>query len=508
MRTLLFLLLTTAIFAQAPKAPLGLVRSTPEAEGVASAGIMDFINAAEEQQLNLHSFMLLRHGRIVAEGSWDPYDCDYKHMLYSVTKCFTATAVGFCIAEGSLKPDDLVISFFPDNLPEIMPQYLDEMTVEHLLTMAQGYNKEPDIVHQGDWVKAALAAPIAHKPGTTFFYNNTGPFLLSAIVQKVTGQKLEEYLTPRLFLPLGITDKDWEYNPQGINTGGWGLRVNVEAMAKLGQLYLQKGQWEGRQLLPHAWTEKAVAVQNPHLPSWIAADNKAANDYAYGYGYTFWHGRHNTYRATGAKGQLIVVMPDQDAVLAITAGTPDQQVLLDAVWEHLLPAMKNGTLPADAKAAVQLEARLSGLEIPAANRKTRTITGRAVTGKGYQLEPNAAGLEEAVFLIGNDRCRLLLHTRTESHEIIFGNGYWHEGQSARPGPYMEPGITLNWPSLYRVAGTYRWTASNELELVLQYTEGTHPHTYRCIFDKDNVTIEVKDPVYHNGNYVLRGKMKE
>jgi len=501
---IILLLFTSALRAQE------MSRSTPEEEGVSSEAILDFLNAVEKEKMQLHSFMLLRHGKIIADGHWYPFDCTNKHTLYSVTKSFTATAVGMVVSEGGFSLDDKVISFFPEDVPDTISPHLAEMTVRHLLMMSPGYNSEPDILHSGNWIKDALAAPVPHKPGSTFLYHNTGPFLLSAIVQKVTGLKLEDYLTMRLFAPLGITDYDWEMNPQRINVGGWGLRLSVESMAKLGQLYLQKGMWNGKQVLPKAWVEEATAIQNKQLPQWLmnAKNDISNNDFAQGYGYFFWHGRHNTYRASGAYGQFIIVMPGQDAVLAITAGNPATQAELDLVWEHLLPAFKPSPLPANTKALDSLKARLSDLQLPAPERRTQTKMGKAISGQAYEMEPNSKGIEEMVFLLNGDHCKTLIKTVTERHEMNFGNGYWRFGDTARPGPYMEPGITLNWPPLYKVAGSYRWKALDTMELFLHYLEGTHPHAYICKFERDEVTVEIKDPVEPKQSVVLKGKMRK
>lgn len=507
MKQLLLILLLLPVVLQAQE----MSRSTPEEEGVSSEGILQFLNAAEKEKgMHLHSFMLLRHGKIIADGHWYPYDCTNKHTLYSVTKAFTATAIGLAVNEGAFSLDDKVISFFPEHLPDTISPNLAGMTIRHLLMMSPGYNSDPDILRTGDWIKAALAAPVAQKPGSNLFYHNTGPFLLSAIIQKVTGQKLEDYLTPRLFTPLGITDFDWEMNPQRINVGGWGLRLSVESMAKLGQLYLQKGKWNGKQILPESWVEEATAIQNKHLPQWLKNANvdTSANDYAKGYGYFFWHGRHNTYRASGALGQFIIMMPDQDVVLAITAGNPSTQAELNLVWEHLLPAFKTSPLPDNPKALDSLNAKLSALQLPAPEKRTQTKMGKAISGKAFVMEPNKKGIEEMVFLLNGDHCKTLVKTAAERHEMNFGNGYWRFGDTARPGPYMEPGITLNWPALYKVAGSFRWKAADTLELFLHYIEGTHPQTYICKFERDEVTVEIKDPVEPKESVVLKGKMRE
>ena len=324
-----------------------LPRSTPEAEGVSSSAILKFINAVEKSKNELHSFMILRHGKVIAEGWWDPYKPSLRHTLYSATKTFTSTAVGFAVSENKLKLSDKVISFFPNDLPVTISANLDALTVKDVLIMSDGMDPEPSALagKSKNWVKAFLTTPIVFKPGTVFLYNSIGTFMLSAIVQKVTGQKVIDYLKPRLFDPLGISGMDWEENLMSVNTGGWGLRVKTEDMAKLGQLYLQKGVWNGTQLIPASWIEEATTakiIQHPTMPQ----SKKDSNDWEQGYGYQIWRSRHHSYRADGAFGQYILVLPELDAVIAIQEETPSMQDELNLVWDYLLPAFKKTDSPA------------------------------------------------------------------------------------------------------------------------------------------------------------------
>ncbi|HVS97903.1 MAG TPA: serine hydrolase, partial [Puia sp.] len=303
---------------QAPAGAQDLPRGIPEKEGVPAAAISDFINGANHSRTEFHSFMLLRHGKVIAEGWWKPYGPRLKHTLYSVSKTFTMTAVGLAIKEKKLKLTDKVVSFFPKDQPATISPNLAALTVRDALIMADGQDPEPSAVSTDtNWARAFLAVPVVNPPGTKFLYNSMGTYMLSAIVQKVTGQKVLDYLKPRLFDPLGIIDEDWETSPQGVNTGGWGLRLSTEDMAKFGQLLLQKGKWNGRQLIPREWVEEATTVkimQNPNA-SQAARDS---SDWLQGYCYQMWRCRHNGVRADGALGQFIILLPDQDAVIAMT----------------------------------------------------------------------------------------------------------------------------------------------------------------------------------------------
>ena len=197
-----------------------------------------------------------------------------------------------------------------------------------------------------DWVKEFLAWPVEHKPGTFFCYNSVGTYMLSAIVQKVTGEKIVDYLWPRLFRPLGIVNVRWEESPQGVNTGGWGLYLKTEDLAKMGLLLLQDGKWQGKQLLPEGWVKEASAAQVPSLPAGVRPEwlkkmkmTPKNSDWLQGYGYQMWRCRHNAFRADGANGQYILVLPDKDAVIVVTAHLPDMQSELNLIWKYLLPAL-------------------------------------------------------------------------------------------------------------------------------------------------------------------------
>lgn len=222
-RTLLSVLLLSTFLQFKVNAQTGneLPRGTPEVEGVSATAISTFLDSVVASKHEFHSLMLLRHGKVIAEGWWNPYRQDLRHSLYSLSKSFTAAAVGFARAEGKLLLNDKVISFFPNELPDTVSSYLKQLTVKDLLTMSVGQEPDPTGVVSQDtnWVKRFLALPIQYQPGGRFLYNSTATYMLSAIVSKVTGQKVLDYLQPRLFEPLGIAKPDWEESPQHINTG-------------------------------------------------------------------------------------------------------------------------------------------------------------------------------------------------------------------------------------------------------------------------------------------------
>ena len=311
--------------------------------------------------------MVVRHGHVIAEGWWAPYKPSLKHTLYSLSKSFTSTAVGLAVKEGLLNIEDSVISFFPSDVTQDANAKLAAMKVRHLLTMSTGHVKDtiqPMRNGQDSWVKTFFSQPVERDPGTFFLYNTGATYILSAILQKITGQTLMQYLRPRLFDPLGIEGEDWETDPLGINTGGYGLRVRTEDIAKFGQLYLQKGQWKGKQILTPEWIQQATSSQivssssNPTRP-------REEDDWAQGYGFQFWRCRPGGYRADGAFGQFSIIMPEYDAVIAITGESFSMQKSMDLVWSYLLPAIdKTKTkLPADSKSQADLKQRLGSLRL-------------------------------------------------------------------------------------------------------------------------------------------------
>lgn len=343
-----------------------LLREAPEALGVDSNGVLAFLDAVEQAKEPLHSLMLLRHGCVAAEGWWAPHAPEQPHVMWSLSKSFTSSAVGMAAAEGRLSIDDPVLGFFPEDAPRRPGKRLTEMRVRHLLSMSTGHAEDTRMAltsrDDGNAVKAVLAQPVRYRPGTHFLYNNGATYLLSAILQKVTGETLLDYLRPRLFDPLGIQAPTWEMSEQGICWGYMGLSIRTEDIARFGQMYLQKGVWNGAQILPAAWVEMATSkqVDNSHH---ILAGNPPPPDWRQGYGFQFWRCRHNAYRGDGAFGQYCIVMPDQDAVVAITGEVMDMQSVLDMVWDCLLPALHANPLPANRDAAARLAERLRGLKL-------------------------------------------------------------------------------------------------------------------------------------------------
>jgi CubicO group peptidase (beta-lactamase class C family) len=452
-----FLLVNAAAYAQTTNS---FAASTPEAEGIAAAAIDSFLNAVQGKH-EFHSFMMLRHGKVVAQGWWNPYQPKLRHSLYSCSKSFTSTAIGFAVSEKRFSVNDKVVSFFPGSLPDTISPYLAALTVKDLLTMSVGQPTDPTgpvVSTKDDWVKAFLALPIAYKPGSQFLYNSMATFMLSAIVQKVTGQKEVDYLTPRLFSPLGISGMDWEINKQGINTGGWGLRVETEALAKMGQLYLQKGKWQGKQVIPEAW---------------------------------------------------VTVMPDQDAVIAITSETSDMQGELNLVWKYLLPAMQPKALPANAAADDKLFKHLAALSLPPAPGAINSTNG--TFNKTYTVKSNVLNIRSIAFSSTNGVCRVILKKDSATYTLNFANGKWLAGQTDMQGPGLVTAAREDFSILvpYKVVGSYGWNDSRDLQLKLRYIESPHTETITCHFNGKELNADVEYSFnYGKNKVVLHGETVE
>lgn len=500
---LLFILIPIYGLAQAVSLP----RSIPEAEGVSSAGITQFIDAVNKTKNEMHSLMILRHGKVVAESWWAPYRADLRHTMYSCSKSFTATAIGFAVAEKKLTVEDKVISFFPNDLPDSISPFLSELKVKHLLSMSVGQPMDPTfsvVSSQTNWVKGFLAVPIEFKPGTKFLYNSLATYMLSAIVQQLTGQKVVDYLKTRLFDPLGITGADWETDPMGINVGGWGLRIKTEDMAKFGQLFLQKGNWQGRQILPSAWVEEASTQKILQHPEWPAA-RRDSSDWDQGYCYQMWRCRNNAYRGDGAFGQYIIVMPDQDAVIAITSETSNMQDELNLVWKYLLPAFQTEKLPLKKSTTTAFKQKLASQKLPLPIRNTSADLIKNINGKSYYFSPNVAYAKNISLQIKEDTCRIQLNMDNETYSLSFGNGKWIPGETMKTGPNLVAGARghfVGYPAS-KVAGSYQWKGDSAVELKLRYIESPHTESWTIKFNQDKMSAEVKNSFNINAGTTLK-----
>lgn len=364
-----------------------------------------FLAALDASSPDIQTVMLLRHGEVALAAEWAPYRLGDRHLLFSVSKSFTSMAIGLAADAGLLSLEDKVLSHFEP--PEKVSDNLAAMRIRDLLTMTTGHAE--DTIGRIRGVEDFLSLDVEHEPGTLFVYNTGATYVLSAIVQKVTGESLLDYLRPRLFEPLGASEATWEV-VDGVVAGGFGLSLHTDSVARFGQLLLQRGNWEGRQLVPAAWVDAATSNQVPTL-------NRDRVDWQQGYGYQFWQCRHGVYRGDGAFGQFCLVFPEYDAVLAITSAADDMQKTLDVVWEYLLPALRGVAVP-------ELDV-LGGFDVrPPAGPPPSPGDGRAYSfapNDGYlltaRLDPDATGT-------------FTIDIHDVVHEVVCAAGDWQEFESA------------------------------------------------------------------------------
>ena len=346
-----YLILSAALLlsaCQTGQGPLPRGKATPAMD----EAFASYLQAVSDAKEDLHSIMVVQHGKVLEEKFFVP---DTAHILNSVSKTFTSTAVGFAISEGKLSLEDRIVDLFPESVPENASDTLKRVTVRHLLTMNSGHETDPTVPVRsgnGDWIRGFMEWPQPYEPGTCYCYNSLGTYLLSAAVQKVTGEKVVDYLEPRLWKPLGIEKPHWLESPAGINTGGWGLYLRTEDMAKMGQCILQGGKYGKKQVIPAEWVREMSAKQVSSVPAgrakaMLADPNNPAwdrykpekSDWVHGYGYQMWRCRHNAFRADGAAGQYIIILPEQDAVIVTTAHLKNMQEEINLIWDHILPAL-------------------------------------------------------------------------------------------------------------------------------------------------------------------------
>jgi len=282
----------------------------------------------------IHSMVVLQNGKCIYERYAEGQRPDYLHILWSASKTFTATAIGFAVQDGLVKVDDKITKYFADEIPAEHAEYLDQVTVWNLLTMSSGFDRDIMSLTEARTCEhpaaVTLESGFLYEPGTSFSYNSMNTYLLSAIVTKVTGKTAEEYLEDKLFKPLGIRDHIWETSVEGYSMGGWGLHITTQSFAKMGQFFLQRGMWNGEQLLDSAWFDQAASKQVDTTPT------QSHPEWIPGYGYQMWMcSIPGSHRLDGAWGQFSIIMPDKNLVVAINAHAGDPGAIITSVFKHV-----------------------------------------------------------------------------------------------------------------------------------------------------------------------------
>ncbi len=416
-----------------------LARARPGEVGVDTAAVTAFLDTIQAGGVELHSLMVLRHGKVAAEGWWAPYDRGRVHLLYSLSKSLTSTAVGLCVAEGRFALDDHVVDLLPERTPDDVAERVSALTVHHLLSMSTGHREDTLdralALEPHDVVRGFLRIPPEEPVGSRHAYNNGTTYVLAALVEKACGSALLDFLRPRLLDPLGIGAAHWDLDEHGQEMGFTGLHLQTESIAAFGQLLLQDGVWEGQRLLPQGWVELATRTHIDTTESTGSTESTKSTespDWRQGYGYQFWISRHG-FRGDGALGQFCLVVPELDLVVVTTAFSPDMQVLLDAVWAHLLPGSAGVGVAAadvpDLAADNELAERLAHLTLPVIEVGPEVGLSPSRTfevADAGRFSPFAAGTHMTVAPNGDDT---VVSVTLSGTTLTFGCGrsQWTEG---------------------------------------------------------------------------------
>ena len=452
------------------------VRSTPEAEGVDSHTLKTLLEYLKNPEMGIHSFMAVRHGKVISEAYWTPYAPEKPHTLFSTSKTFTGLAVGFAVQDGLLSLEDHVVDFFPERLPSKPGGNMQKMKVKHLLTMSTGFAKDPhdfpwprpdDVngtgphcCHQGielpliDWVRNFFDHYVAYEPGTEFVYCTHATYMLSAIVQKVTGRTVSDYMNEKLFEPLGIGHPFWEEGPDGITVGGWGLMLTTEQMAVVGQFMLNEGQWKGRQLLSKEWIQDATRA---HL------DMKHLDEpHMAGYGYQIWvDEREGSFMFRGAFGQMIVVVPGKDLVLSWTsgAGGKAREDMMEVLWDVFISKIGEGDVPDDVERVKELRAVEASMQIdPEEGMASWEIPeAKQYSGVRYELGDNRLGFTAFSMKFAEkegEQDEMTLEVNHRPFTVPVGFGAWAEGKTCVATRDTDTDVSIVFESI-AVSGAWR-----------------------------------------------------
>ena len=475
---------------------MDLPHDNPENHGLSSQALTNFYAAIEKQSLAVNTFILLQDGNMTSQFARSPYQLDCPQLLFSLSKSMTSIAVGIAWDNHLLSLQDPVISFFPDELPDLISPHLAKMTIHHLLSMNAGHHEDiyAAVSQEQNWVRAFLALDVDHEPGTHYRYSTHATYMLSAILERVTGQNIVEFLMPRLFEPLGIPRPIWETCPMGVTAGGMGLSLSTESVAKIGHMLLNRGVHAGKKILSEQYIRLATSEQS---------DNRLGAkriDSAQGYGYQFHLCRRGCYRGDGGFGQLCFVAPEQKIVIAATSSFPsmDQlQTLLDLIYEHILNAWNkpDSLAPANPQA---LQSQLSSMNHSALSSQSIPSKLLDIHQHRYALQSNPAGLRNVAFtqqdttltvhfIYGDSRDQVLPFDLTKSLHAtsIFNKDLSICSQNV-----------VTWAS---------WQNHNTLQLTLFYIETPYVVTYTIIYLGETIEFEFNINVSMNiSRYCVTG----
>ncbi len=485
MKKILSLLIVTLVAVSIQAQTGDLPRSTPAQQGLSTLAVNQFVDSLMAlPETEVHHVMVLRHGHVVAEVHPAPFRDQDAHTLYSASKTFVALAVGLAIADNRLRLDDRVAAIMHDQLPDTVSAALAQMTIDNLLTMSSGIKPDWTMRNNVDnWLRTWLAYPVG-EPGQHLFYDSMSTYMLSAIVQRVMGKTVLQLLDERLFTPMHITEVDWELSPEGINTGGWGLRIQAESLAKVGQLMLQRGQWQGRQLVPAQWID---LMTQRHI-NYDNVEGQAPTDGNQGYGYQLWRCKWPTaYRMDGAFGQFVGIDPASDIVVVILGRSSRGHDELACIWRQLMPGVDHN-VKVDRKADRRLAQACSQAALPLPQGKQRSSQQSAA---GFKLQPNADGIDQITF--SQDGKQLIMHINYSNglnENIAMGHKQWAYSHINGEPPYSI-GARARFAGLrhnFVTAAAYAWTSATTLTVQVHYVNWISATT--LVFDTQAGTLQL------------------
>ena len=481
MKRLAFLICSIFLLAAAAIGQTGdLPRSTPAEQGIDTQAVTAFLDSLMAMpETDIHHVMVLRHGKVVAEMHPAPFRAQDAHTLYSESKTFVAMAVGIAIGENRLRLTDRVATFFPDQLPDSISSHLAQMTVADLLTMNSGI--KPDWTmrnNHSNWIKTWLAKPV-EQPGSKFQYDSMCSFMLSAIVQRVTGRTMLDYLKEHLFRAMNITEVGWEQSPDGINTGGWGLWIQAESQAKLGLLLLQGGQWNGRQLVPAEWITQAITPRTDLHP------DDAPTDGNQGYGYHIWGSKWpKSFLADGALGQYVVCLPTENMVVVINEASNRGHGVLGCIWNVLMPGVDKTTDKNANKAQKTLQKRCDNASLPLPTLQKKVKNDPLGT---LALEQNRHQLASITIL---PETITLTYADGANESIALGKSEWKYTPLKGFPPYSIGALSRfkGLPQHFEVAAAGGWVSPNVWRSQLHYVDWVSATTIEVDTQKGTVTL--------------------
>ena len=462
---------------------------SPESVGIPSGKILDFLQYLEDKKLCMHHIMILRRDKIAFEIHYPPFTPDSLHRMYSVTKTFVSMAIGLMIDEGKITLQSRMADFFPEYINEKTHGFVREMTVRDLLLMATPYNTTTYSNRDNNWTQTFYTTEPSHRGGTVFSYDTSGTVALNALVEKLSGQNLLNYLRPRLLEPLGFSQQAWcVQRPEGGDWGGSGLECSVYDLARFGLFLLNRGKWQGRQLISESYIKEACS---PLIDNRVSTTNP---EMQFGYGYQIWRTRNNGFCANGMGTQLAVCLPDKDTLLvtngdtqSVTGGT---EMLLEGFWRHVYPFISENAICENRVDLARLKARQANPEFPAVDGEKTSPLQNGFNGKKYRFADNAMKIKWAAFDFAADHAVMKYENATGIHEIKFGLGKYIEGIFPETYYYdRKIGTPANRGFRYKASGS--WFNPNSLTFYL-YIIDNYFGTLKvnCFFENNSLTLHM------------------